>query len=132
MIKSPCVKLCKISNDRCNGCGRTLNEIKLWSKSTAQEQQSIIDLAAARNRMDRQIELMRLANQSVYTIARELNIGEDEVLAVIAGLKMPLPRSRSTNESSAIACKRRRAVEAHSHARIDLDNRDPLDDLLDY
>ena len=43
--------------------------------------------------MERQIELMRLANKSVFTIARELNIGEDEVLAVIAGLKMPLPRS---------------------------------------
>ena len=131
-MKSPCNSTCKISAGVCNGCGRTLNEIKLWSKSTAQEQQSIIDLAAARNRMDRQIELMRLANQSVYTIARELNIGEDEVLAVIAGLKMPLPRSRSTNESAAIACKKRRAIEAHHNARIEQDGHDPLDDLLGY
>jgi hypothetical protein len=82
--------------------------------------------------MERQIELMRLANKSVFTIARELNIGEDEVLAVIAGLKMPLPRSKSTGESSAIACKKRRAIEAHNNARLDQDGHDPLDDLLDY
>ena len=131
-MNSPCDKTCKISNGVCNGCGRTLNDIKLWSNATELEKQAIIVRAAGGNKMERQIELMRLANKSVFTIARELNIGEDEVLAVIAGLKMPLPRSKSTGESAAIACKKRRAIEAHHNARIEQDGHDPLDYLLDY
>jgi hypothetical protein len=79
--------------------------------------------------MEKTIELMRLANKSVFTIARELNIGEDEVLAVIAGLKMPLPRYLATNEDAIKAGIKRRAVEEHYNAKID---HNELDELLDY
>ena len=75
---------------------------------------------------------MRLANKSVFTIARELNIGEDEVLAVIAGLKMPLPRYLATNEDAIKAGIKRRAVEEHYNARLDQDGHDPLDEMLGY
>ena len=131
-MNSPCNSTCKISNGVCDGCGRTLNDIKRWGNATESEKRAITIRAAGGNKMERQIELMRLANKSVFTIARELNIGEDEVLAVIAGLKMPLPRSKSTNESAAIACKKRRAIEAHHNARIDQDGHDQLDEMLGY
>jgi predicted Fe-S protein YdhL (DUF1289 family) len=41
-MNSPCVKACKLSDDVCSGCGRTLHEIRIWSHSTPAEKQIII------------------------------------------------------------------------------------------
>jgi predicted Fe-S protein YdhL (DUF1289 family) len=31
MVKSPCVSICEDKNGICQGCGRTLYEIKMWT-----------------------------------------------------------------------------------------------------
>ena len=33
-IKSPCVKICKLENGICVGCGRTQDEIREWAIMT--------------------------------------------------------------------------------------------------
>lgn len=47
MIKSPCKKICKLvksnGEEFCIGCGRTREEIKLWSKSNDNYKQKVID-----------------------------------------------------------------------------------------
>ena len=49
MIKSPCKKICKLvkrkgsGEEFCIGCGRTREEIKLWSKSDDNYKQKVID-----------------------------------------------------------------------------------------
>lgn len=36
--ESPCIKVCQIDlDDRCRGCGRTLNEIARWRDMTREE-----------------------------------------------------------------------------------------------
>jgi len=36
--ESPCTKVCQLDlDDRCRGCGRTLDEIRLWSTMTNAE-----------------------------------------------------------------------------------------------
>lgn len=37
LTKSPCCLACKLCDDICIGCGRTLEEIKNWSKYTNEE-----------------------------------------------------------------------------------------------
>lgn len=41
-IKSPCIKVCKIENNTCIGCGRTLYEIQHWMKYSDNERDQII------------------------------------------------------------------------------------------
>ena len=40
-LDSPCVNICKIENDICIGCGRTLEEIANWTAMSNKERQSI-------------------------------------------------------------------------------------------
>lgn len=47
-MDSPCDKTCTIVTGACVGCGRTLEEIRLWSASTETEQQQIVRLAKER------------------------------------------------------------------------------------
>jgi predicted Fe-S protein YdhL (DUF1289 family) len=47
-MKSPCNKTCKIENNSCIGCGRTLNDIKIWASAATAEQQTIIKMAKRR------------------------------------------------------------------------------------
>lgn len=47
MAGSPCVKVCKIENGACVGCGRTLEEIAQWSKMSNAERQRVLDRLAA-------------------------------------------------------------------------------------
>jgi len=47
-MNSPCDKTCKIENNFCIGCGRTLNDIKIWASATTAEQQTIIEMARRR------------------------------------------------------------------------------------
>jgi len=42
IMNSPCDKTCKIYKGVCNGCGRTLQEIRVWSHSTPAEKKMII------------------------------------------------------------------------------------------
>ncbi len=41
MIKSPCVKICKLIDSVCVGCYRTTEEITMWSKYTNEQRESI-------------------------------------------------------------------------------------------
>ena len=48
MIKSPCVKICKLAKRKdsdekfCLGCGRTKDEIKAWRTMTDMEKQTVL------------------------------------------------------------------------------------------
>lgn len=43
VVKSPCIKLCKLQNDVCVGCFRTIDEIKNWRSMTNIEKQEVLD-----------------------------------------------------------------------------------------
>lgn len=34
MVKSPCIKQCRLQNGKCVGCGRTIDEISNWKSLT--------------------------------------------------------------------------------------------------
>lgn len=42
-MKSPCVKICKLQNDMCIGCFRTIDEIKNWRSMTNNEKQEVLE-----------------------------------------------------------------------------------------
>ena len=42
-IKSPCIDVCKLKNDVCVGCGRTLEEIQYWTSMTNEERLKIYE-----------------------------------------------------------------------------------------
>jgi predicted Fe-S protein YdhL (DUF1289 family) len=44
MIETPCIKVCTIdtASGLCMGCGRTLDEIAIWSSLTKAERQAIM------------------------------------------------------------------------------------------
>ncbi|MAK90718.1 MAG: DUF1289 domain-containing protein [Oleibacter sp.] len=53
-ISSPCIRNCCLDhNDICLGCYRTLEEIRHWVESTAQQKQNILALCEARRQGDR-------------------------------------------------------------------------------
>ncbi len=43
--ESPCVRLCVLNpaTDRCEGCGRTLDQIARWSAMSAEEKWAVLD-----------------------------------------------------------------------------------------
>ena len=41
-MESPCVKECKLVNDKCSGCGRTKEQIINWSKYTDEQRSKIM------------------------------------------------------------------------------------------
>jgi len=41
-MKSPCIKVCKVFDGKCLGCGRTLEQIRLWSRYSEEERGSIM------------------------------------------------------------------------------------------
>lgn len=41
-MQSPCVKICKLKNNICIGCKRTLSEIKNWSSKSDEERNKIM------------------------------------------------------------------------------------------
>lgn len=41
-IESPCIQVCKLKNNYCIGCLRTINEIKHWKDYTADARKVII------------------------------------------------------------------------------------------
>jgi len=42
-IVSPCLNVCKIENNICIGCFRTLDEISMWSKLSSLKRSEIMD-----------------------------------------------------------------------------------------
>jgi predicted Fe-S protein YdhL (DUF1289 family) len=40
--KSPCISLCKFTDDICIGCGRSKREIKSWKKMEKDEKRSVL------------------------------------------------------------------------------------------
>jgi len=42
-IISPCVKVCKVENKVCIGCGRTTHEIAEWFKASDRRKREIIE-----------------------------------------------------------------------------------------
>ena len=42
-IKSPCVKICKLDNGICVGCGRTQDEIREWVIMTEIQREEIME-----------------------------------------------------------------------------------------
>jgi predicted Fe-S protein YdhL (DUF1289 family) len=48
-VPSPCVRNCCLDQqDVCLGCGRSLDEIRVWSEAGDAERQAILELAARR------------------------------------------------------------------------------------
>jgi predicted Fe-S protein YdhL (DUF1289 family) len=48
-VESPCIKVCVLDEQSiCVGCGRTLEEIAVWSRASAEEQRAICAAAAER------------------------------------------------------------------------------------
>ena len=49
MVKSPCVKICKMAKKKdseekfCLGCGRTKDEIKGWKNYTEEEKEAVLE-----------------------------------------------------------------------------------------
>ena len=43
-IESPCINKCELSKDKieCIGCGRTLEEIKLWPEMNEEEKSNVV------------------------------------------------------------------------------------------
>jgi len=41
-INSPCIKVCKVKDSRCTSCGRSLDEIRRWSKMEPLERITIM------------------------------------------------------------------------------------------
>ena len=50
-IASPCIRQCTLDDDdRCVGCGRTLDEIRRWSMASIPEQEQILTASEQRLR----------------------------------------------------------------------------------
>ena len=45
---SPCVRVCRLGpDDRCEGCGRKIGEIRSWAAMTAEERRTVLKRLAA-------------------------------------------------------------------------------------
>ena len=40
---TPCINICQMVNNKCAGCGRTLEEIANWSSYTDQQRQDVME-----------------------------------------------------------------------------------------
>ncbi|PKP94230.1 MAG: DUF1289 domain-containing protein [Alphaproteobacteria bacterium HGW-Alphaproteobacteria-16] len=45
-VASPCINICRMTGNVCEGCGRTLGEIAEWSAATDTRRQQILDRVA--------------------------------------------------------------------------------------
>ena len=41
VVESPCINVCKIENDVCIGCGRTLEELAHWLEMTDADKEQV-------------------------------------------------------------------------------------------
>lgn len=61
MIKSPCTRRCGLVDGLCHGCGRTIREIRLWSKLSEREKEEV-----SRESRDRFKRLQELRDEDIY------------------------------------------------------------------
>jgi len=47
-VSSPCIRVCKIEDDHCEGCGRSSNEIREWFYCDDQRKQEILEESGKR------------------------------------------------------------------------------------
>lgn len=43
VYNSPCVSICKVKDNLCIGCGRTLDEIASWTTMTIEQRQEVLE-----------------------------------------------------------------------------------------
>jgi predicted Fe-S protein YdhL (DUF1289 family) len=48
-VQTPCVRICKIEDDVCIGCNRTLDEIRVWMGASSEEKLAILAEVARRD-----------------------------------------------------------------------------------
>lgn len=48
MVESPCIKVCKLHDDICIGCIRSIDEIRSWKYLSESEKLSVLDQIAVR------------------------------------------------------------------------------------
>ena len=41
-VESPCIKVCRLADGVCVGCGRTLDEIRRWSRMDGDERAAVV------------------------------------------------------------------------------------------
>jgi len=41
-VQSPCIKVCRVADGVCVGCGRTLDEIRRWSRMDEDERAAVV------------------------------------------------------------------------------------------
>lgn len=46
-LQSPCVRQCRLMDGACAGCGRTLEEIKLWSEMNDEQRMVVMSRLGA-------------------------------------------------------------------------------------
>lgn len=42
-IESPCISICRMENEVCVGCGRTLEEVVEWYNMTDKQKQAVLN-----------------------------------------------------------------------------------------
>ena len=43
LIESPCISVCRMENEVCVGCGRTVDEVVNWYDMTDDEKQAVLN-----------------------------------------------------------------------------------------
>jgi len=43
LIESPCISVCRMENDVCIGCGRTVEEVVEWYNMTDTQKQAVLN-----------------------------------------------------------------------------------------
>jgi predicted Fe-S protein YdhL (DUF1289 family) len=43
LIKSPCINICSLKDELCIGCGRTVEQITLWSTYTNEQKRKVVE-----------------------------------------------------------------------------------------
>jgi predicted Fe-S protein YdhL (DUF1289 family) len=51
-VKSPCINICKLENNICVGCFRTIEEITHWTNYTDLEKKMVIELTTIRHQQN--------------------------------------------------------------------------------
>ena len=49
-IESPCISVCRMENEVCVGCGRTVDDITNWYDMTDDEKQAVLNRLDEKNR----------------------------------------------------------------------------------
>lgn len=42
-VESPCISICRMENDVCVGCGRTVEEVVEWYNMTDKQKQAVLN-----------------------------------------------------------------------------------------